>query len=193
VLVKLAAEAFDWKKTTTCTVLKRLCDRGIFRNENGTVSAVISRYDYYARHSEQYVEETFGGSLPAFLAAFGTRRKMTAKNMEMSCDEAVIRKMGEEVRADYSASLLTLATGRRIIAGTPLAFGEGSTESRIKNLSGWRKPVLCVVIAAVIGGGVLAVCLLTDRIAEKKLAPIGPRTYTVTEVTYEGMSIFMPF
>jgi len=82
VLVRLAAEAFDWKKTTTYTVLKRLCDRGIFRNENGTVSAVISRDDYYARHSEQYVEETFGGSLPAFLAAFGTRRKMTDKEVD---------------------------------------------------------------------------------------------------------------
>jgi len=112
---------------------------------------------------------------------------LSAKDMEMSCDEAVIGKMGEDVRADYSASLLTLATGRRIIAGTPLAFGEGSTESRIKNLSGWRKPLLWVVIAAVIGCTVLAVCLLTDRVAEEKLPPIGPRTYTVTEVTYEGM------
>jgi len=82
VLIRLATEAFDWKKTTTYTVLKRLCDRGIFKNENGTVSAVISREDYYARHSEQYVEETFGGSLPAFLAAFGTRKKLSPKEID---------------------------------------------------------------------------------------------------------------
>ena len=81
VLVRLAAEAFDWKKTTTYTVLKRLCDRGIFRNENGTVSAVISRDDYYARHSEQYVEETFGGSLPAFFAAFTKRKNISPEEL----------------------------------------------------------------------------------------------------------------
>jgi len=82
VLVRLAAEAFDWKKTTTYTVLKRLCDRGIFKNEGGVVSAVISREGYYARHSEQYVEETFGGSLPAFLAAFSTRKKLSTKEID---------------------------------------------------------------------------------------------------------------
>lgn len=58
---------------------------------------------------------------------------LASKDMEMSCDEAVIRKVGGDVRADYSASLLTLATGRRIIAGTPLAFGEGDTKGRINN------------------------------------------------------------
>lgn len=58
----------------------------------------------------------------------------------MSCDEAVVKKLGEGIRADYSASLLSLATGRRIIAGTPLAFGEGATKGRIRNLANWRKP-----------------------------------------------------
>ena len=58
---------------------------------------------------------------------------LASKDMEMSCDEAVIHKVGGDVRADYSASLLTLATGRRIIAGTPLAFGEGDTKGRINN------------------------------------------------------------
>ena len=73
-LSKMAEERLHWKKTTSFTVLKRLCERGLFRNEGGTVTSLISREDYYARHSEQYVEETFGGSLPAFLAAFGTQR-----------------------------------------------------------------------------------------------------------------------
>ena len=59
--------------------------------------------------------------------------RLMNKDMEMSCDEAVIHKVGGDVRADYSASLLTLATGRRIIAGTPLAFGEGDTKGRINN------------------------------------------------------------
>jgi len=112
---------------------------------------------------------------------------LSSKDMEMSCDEAVIRKAGEEIRADYSASLLTLATGRRIFAGAPLAFGEGDTTGRIKNLSAWKKPVLWVVIAAVIGCVLLAACLLTNRIAQAKLPPIGPRTYTITEVTHESM------
>lgn len=87
---------------------------------------------------------------------------LMGKDMEMSCDEAVIRKMGENVRADYSASLLALATGRRMIAGTPLAFGEGDTKGRIRNLANWRKPGFWVVLAAVAGCAALSVCLLTN-------------------------------
>ena len=66
-LAKLAEGELNWKKTTSFTVLKRLCDRGIFQNEGGTVTSKLSREEYYARHSQQYVAETFGGSLPAFL------------------------------------------------------------------------------------------------------------------------------
>ena len=87
---------------------------------------------------------------------------LAGKDMEMSCDEAVIRKIGGDVRADYSASLLTLATGRRIIAGTPLAFGEGDTKGRINNLSNWKKPTFWVVLVAIIACVVLAVGLLTN-------------------------------
>jgi len=81
-MAKLGAAEFDWKKTTSFTVLKRLCDRGIFQNINGTVTSLISREEFYARHSEQYVEEAFGGSLPAFLAAFGTRNKLSDSEIE---------------------------------------------------------------------------------------------------------------
>lgn len=87
---------------------------------------------------------------------------LACRDMEMSCDEAVIGKLGAEIRADYSASLLTLATGRRIIAGVPLAFGEGDTRGRIKNLANWKKPALWGIVAALVACAVLAVCLLTD-------------------------------
>lgn len=84
---------------------------------------------------------------------------LAGKDMEMSCDEAVLKKMGEHVRADYSASLLTLATGRRIIAGTPLAFGEGDTRDRIKNLLSWKKPKLWLTLmAAALCVTVIAAC-----------------------------------
>ncbi|MBR1931952.1 MAG: BlaI/MecI/CopY family transcriptional regulator [Lachnospiraceae bacterium] len=81
-LAKLANAEFEWKKTTSFTVLKRLCERGLFQNQNGIVTSLISRADYYAHHSELYVEETFHGSLPAFLTAFGTRRKLTDKEID---------------------------------------------------------------------------------------------------------------
>lgn len=81
-LAKLCEAEFGWKKTTSFTVLKRLCDRGIFQNQSGTVTAMLSREDYYARHSQKYVEETFGGSLPAFLAAFGTHSKLSDEEIE---------------------------------------------------------------------------------------------------------------
>lgn len=87
---------------------------------------------------------------------------LACKDMEMSCDEAVIRKLGGEVRADYSASLLTLATGRRIIAGTPLAFGEGDTQDRIKNLAKWKKPAIWIVVIVAVLCIILAAVLLTD-------------------------------
>lgn len=89
---------------------------------------------------------------------------LVGKDMEMSCDEAVIRKVDGDVRADYSASLLTLATGRRIIAGTPLAFGEGDTRGRINNLSKWKKPAFWVVLLAVVVSVVLAIGLLTNPV-----------------------------
>ena len=88
---------------------------------------------------------------------------LASKDMEMSCDEAVVRKAGADIRADYAASLLSLATGQRIIAGTPLAFGEGDPRGRIRNLAKWKKPAIWVCVLAVILCAVLGVCLLTDR------------------------------
>ena len=76
-LVKLASKELDWKKSTTYTVLKRLCERGIFQNNDGTVTSLISKKDFYAVQSEKFVDETFSGSLPAFLAAFTTRKKLS--------------------------------------------------------------------------------------------------------------------
>ncbi len=81
-LAKQAEAALQWKKTTSFTVLKRLCERGLFQNEKGTVTSLVSREEYYALHSEHYVEETFGGSLPAFMAAFSTRKKLSDKEIE---------------------------------------------------------------------------------------------------------------
>lgn len=82
VLAKKAEEVLHWKKTTSFTVLKRLCERGIFQNQEGTVTSLISREEFFARHSEQYVQETFGGSLPAFIAAFGSRKKLSDSEIE---------------------------------------------------------------------------------------------------------------
>ena len=81
-LVKLCEAELNWKKPTTYTVLRRLCERGIFRNEGGVVTSVISREEFYAMQSERFVEETFSGSLPSFLAAFTRRRSLTAAEIE---------------------------------------------------------------------------------------------------------------
>lgn len=89
---------------------------------------------------------------------------LAGKDMEMSCDEAVIRLLGEDVRADYSQALLRLATHKRIVSGMPLAFGEGDTKSRVRNMAKWKKPkvwvsVLCVTLCLVI----LAACALNPK------------------------------
>ena len=81
-LAKLASQRIGWKKTTTYTVLKRLCDRGLFQNDGGTVTIRMDREEFYARQSEEYVKESFDGSLPAFLVAFGRRKKMSEDELE---------------------------------------------------------------------------------------------------------------
>ena len=80
-LVALCRQELEWKKSTTYTVLKKLCDRGIFRNQDGTVTALISKSEYCAMQSAKFVEETFDGSLPAFLAAFTKRKNLTASEI----------------------------------------------------------------------------------------------------------------
>lgn len=84
------------------------------------------------------------------------------KDMEMSCDEAVMSHMKEDIRAEYSKSLLCLATGRHMLHGMPLAFGEGDTGDRIKNILKWKKPKAGVIAAALLLCITAAVCLLTN-------------------------------
>ena len=74
-------EELQWKKSTTYTVLKKLCEHGIFQNENGTVTSLLSQAGYNAVQSEKFVEDTFDGSLPAFLAAFTTRKSLSEKDI----------------------------------------------------------------------------------------------------------------
>ena len=81
-LAKRSEELLKWKKSTTYTVLKRLCDKGIFKNEKGSVSSLISRDEFYALQSEQFVTRNFKGSLPAFLAAFTTRKALTSEEVD---------------------------------------------------------------------------------------------------------------
>ena len=81
-LVKICDKELGWKKSTTYTVLKKLCEKGIFQNAGGVVSSVISKAEFYAATSEQFVEETFGGSLPAFLAAFTSGKKLTKQEVD---------------------------------------------------------------------------------------------------------------
>ncbi|MBQ2828762.1 MAG: BlaI/MecI/CopY family transcriptional regulator [Clostridia bacterium] len=81
-LVKICEKELNWKKPTTYTVLRKLCERGIFKNEGSTVSSVISREEFYAAQSEKFVEETFDGSLPAFIAAFTKRKNLSRKEID---------------------------------------------------------------------------------------------------------------
>ena len=80
-LTELCNEAFEWKRTTTYTMLKRLCDRGIFQNNNGLVSALISKAEFGAAQGEQLLNTSFNGSLPQFLAAFTRRKKLSEKEI----------------------------------------------------------------------------------------------------------------
>ncbi|WP_129724071.1 BlaI/MecI/CopY family transcriptional regulator [Xylanivirga thermophila] len=81
-LVKICEKEMHWKKSTTYTVLKKLCEKGIFQNENAVVSSLITKDEYYAKQSVRFVEDTFGGSLPKFLAAFIGAKKLSKHQAE---------------------------------------------------------------------------------------------------------------
>jgi predicted transcriptional regulator len=80
-LTELCTEEFDWKRTTTYTMLKRLCDRGIFQNKNGLVSSLMSKHEFGAVQGEQFLKESFNGSLPQFIAAFTNLKKLSDKEI----------------------------------------------------------------------------------------------------------------
>lgn len=81
-LVKICEAELQWKKPTTYTVLRKLCERGIFQNIKGTVTSLISKNEFFAMQSEKFVEETFEGSLPAFFAAFTARKKLSKEDID---------------------------------------------------------------------------------------------------------------
>ena len=81
-LISLCAEKLNWKRTTTYTVLKKLCEGGIFKVENSQVTVEISKEEFVAMQSEEFVEKTFEGSLPAFIAAFASRKSISAEELE---------------------------------------------------------------------------------------------------------------
>ncbi len=81
-LVKICEKELNWKKATTYTVLRKLCEKGLLKNENGVVSSLISKEEFYSAKSEQIIEESYEGSLPAFIAAFISRKNLTAKEAD---------------------------------------------------------------------------------------------------------------
>ncbi len=93
-LVRLCERELQWKKSTTYTVLKKLTERGILRNDGGTVRACLTREEYFARQSERFVSETYGGSLPAFVAAFTARNRLTDEEAD------AIRKLIDDARGE---------------------------------------------------------------------------------------------
>lgn len=91
-LVKLCREELNWKKSTTYTVLRRLCERGIFQNQDSVVTSLLTEQEFDARQSEQFVEDAFDGSLPKFLAAFTRQKKLTEQEIREL--EQLIRESG---------------------------------------------------------------------------------------------------
>lgn len=81
-LVDLCEKELDWKRTTTYTVLKKLCEKGIFKHENKVITVLMTKKDFYAMQGEEVVEEAFEGSLPAFVAAFASRKALSKKELK---------------------------------------------------------------------------------------------------------------
>ena len=93
-LIQMAEGKLGWKSTTSYTVLRRLCDRGIFKNENSVVTSCVSREEFYSEKSRQFVDEAFGGSLPKFLAAFMGRKNLSKREVDEI--QQLIESYGED-------------------------------------------------------------------------------------------------
>lgn len=93
-LVKLCETELHWKKPTTYNVLRKLCEKGLFQNINGVVSAVMSREEFKLARGEQFLDETYGGSLPAFIAAFTARSPLSKE------EAGEIQRMIDKVRRE---------------------------------------------------------------------------------------------
>lgn len=93
-LVKLCEKEFGWKKSTTYTVLKKVCDKGIFQNENAVVTSRLTKEEFISAQSRRFVEDVFGGSLPKFLAAFMGSKHLSRRQAEE------LKKMIEEHKED---------------------------------------------------------------------------------------------
>ena len=91
-LVKLSEQKLNWKKSTTYTILKRLCEREIFQNADGVVSSLISKEQFQLKKSEEFLNENYGGSLPSFVAAFTSKKKLSREEIDS------LRKIIEESR-----------------------------------------------------------------------------------------------
>ena len=80
-LVKICEERLNWKKPTTYTVLRKLCEKGILQNKEGTVTSIISKGEFYQQKGRQVINDYFRGSLPAFIAAFTDRKELSANEI----------------------------------------------------------------------------------------------------------------
>ncbi len=94
-LVKLCEEKLQWKKSTTYTMLRRICEQNIFQNENACVTSLISKEEYLQNQGEQFIRENYSGSMPKFLAAFMDQRKLSRKQLE-EIKEMIARYEEEE-------------------------------------------------------------------------------------------------
>lgn len=117
---------------------------------------------------------------------------LMSRDIEAACDEAVVRQLGPQVKADYSYTLLALATGRRLPAPSPLAFDEGDAKGRIKHVLGYRHPALWVIVVSSIAAVLAAVCLLTDPVsARNESEPTPDPTPTATQPPETGLSALL--
>ena len=155
---------------------------------------IIAHERHHIRRGDHVMKLLAYGALcihwfnPLVWAAF----LLAGKDMEMSCDEAVIRKLGEHIRADYSATLLRLATHKHTFAASPLAFGEGDTKGRIQNMAKWKKPKLWVsILCLVLCIAVFAACAVNPAKEEStppaaaSEIPSTPETTALTQPPVE--------
>ncbi len=112
---------------------------------------------------------------------------LLCRDIELACDEKVIKELDHDARADYSQALLTCSVNRRMIAACPLAFGEVGVKERVKSVLNYKKPSFWIIIAAVVACAALAVCFLTNPPSDDTNKSVNPTEKIFTD--YEGVYV----
>ena len=200
-LVKLCQEQLGWKRTTTYTVIKRLGERGVLKNDNGNITSLVSKDEVQAYEIDELVEKNTVENTVMLVLSVVWAVGMVFMVLYTVISywrvrEKVIRKLDREQRADYTQALVACSVKHRKVAACPLAFGEVGVKERVRSVMNYKKPTFWMILLCLIACVVVAAGFLTnpkqDSFRLRIVVPAGsqaPFVYADEEISPLGNTI----